>query len=124
MVERRGRAEGFEIREVVEDVPPVAEEKKRGRYVGTHLREQLVVEHGTEGGYDYDDEHDGGHEPSNAPQPEILEVDGFRLSPFGYQQAGDQVAGKDEEYGDAKQSALGPREVHVVGDDRENRESA
>ena len=124
MVERRGRAERLEVGKVVEYVPPVAEKQQGGGNVGTHFGEKLVVEDRAERSDRNDHEYDGGHEPANAAEPEVLQIDRFRLSPFGYQQSGDQVTGQNEENRDAQKAAFCPREIHVIGDDGEYGECA
>ncbi len=55
-------------------------------------------------------------------QPEIAELDPAQPGPLADQDAGDQKAAEREEHPDTEQPAWRPRELLVVGDDREHGE--
>ena len=107
----------------MEYLPPVVEEEQGRQDVGAHLREQGVVEQGAEHGRANDDEHDGGHEPPDAAQPEVRQVDLAGIVVLDEQQAGYKVTRQHEEDGDAQQAAGRPGHAHMVGDDGEHGES-
>ena len=124
MRERRGIAERLEVRQAAEDVPPVLEPEQRRADVGAQLGEQGMVEQDAERRHDDDHEHDGREQAPHATQPELGEVDGAGLLEFGHEQAGDEIAGEDEEDGDAEQAAKRELEVEVIADDGDDGERA
>jgi len=76
-------------------------------------------------GHDGDDhEHDEerGQEPAGSSAPERADADPIRSPPLEDEQGRDQEAREDEEQVDAEEAAPRPREVVVVGDDRQHRE--
>ena len=83
-----------------------------------------MIEEYAERGHDDDHEHDGREQASDAAQPELGEVDGAGLLELGHEQAGDEVAGQDEEDGDAKQAAERELEIKVIADDGDDGEGA
>ena len=117
MGDRRGRAHGLEVADILEYVPPVREEQKRGDDVVAQLGEHIGREDAREHDGAQKDEYDGGEEPAHAPEPELGQVDLLGGGPFPNEQSCDEVARKDEEDGDAEQSALQRGGVHMVDDD-------
>ena len=122
--ERRGIAQGVEVRDVLRNLPPVVEEQQRRQDVGTHLGEHYVVKDRAQRAGHHHDGHYGGEQAADAANPEALEVDASGLGDFVEQQARDQIARKHEEDRDAEQAALRPCEVEVVEHHRDNGERA
>lgn len=83
-----------------------------------------MVEQDAERRHDDDHEHDGREQAPHATQPELGEVDGAGLLELGHEQAGDEIAGEDEEDGDAEQAAKRELEVEVIADDGDDGERA
>ncbi len=120
MVERAGRLEGREVRDVVEDQPPVVDVCRGGRRRPPEVGRLVRPEDRRPG--DDDDQHQK-QRRQQAPrprQPERLQPDAAALD-LAEQDVGDQVAAEREEDADAEQAAGSPPEAEVVGDDAENR---
>lgn len=122
MRERRGVAQGVEVRDVLRDLPPVVEEQQRRQDVGTHLGEHHVVKDRAQRARHHHDGHYGGEQAADAANPEALEVDASGLGDFVEQQARDQIARKHKEDRDAEQAALRPRKIEVIEHHRDNGE--
>lgn len=120
--ERRGVAQGVEVRDVLRDLPPVVEEQQRRQDVGTHLGEHHVVKDRAQRARHHHDGHYGGEQAADAANPEALEVDASGLGDFVEQQARDQIARKHKEDRDAEQAALRPRKIEVIEHHRDNGE--
>lgn len=101
MRNRRRSADGLEIRDVRENVPPVRKPEQRGQQVAPQFCEQLMVEDDEQRHADDDDQRDSREQPSHATKPEVLQVDGLRVVPFDEQKAGNKVAREHEENSDA-----------------------
>ena len=118
--ERRGVAQGIEVRDVLGNLPPVVEEQQRRQDVGAHLGEHHVVKDGAQrAGHEHYRYH-GGDQATDAANPEALKVDAAGLSDFVEQQTRNQIARKHEEDRDAEQAALSPREVEVIEHHRDD----
>ena len=116
MRQRGRRSECLEIRDIVEDLPPVVEEEQRRQDIRPHLREQGMVEDRAQQRRSEHGEHNGGNDAAHAAQPEVRQADRAAVVVFLEKQAGDQITRQHEEHRDAEKAARCPSEVHVVCD--------
>ena len=116
MRQRGRRPQCLEIRDIVEDLPPVVEEEQRRQDIWPHLREQCMVEDRAEQCCAEHGEHNGGNDAAHTAQPEVCQADRAAVVVFLEKQAGDQIAGQHEEHRDAEKTARRPSEVHVICD--------
>ena len=122
--ERRGVAQGIEVRDVLGDLPPVVKEQQRRQDVGAHLGEHHVVKDCAQRASHEHYRYHGGDQAADTADPEALEVDASGLGDFVEQQARDQIARKHKEDRDAEQAALRPCEVEVIEHHRDDGERA
>jgi hypothetical protein len=118
VVEGARRGELGEVRDVVEDQPPVVDVGDGAQELGSEIG-RLVGPDDRDPGH-HDDEH---HEqrrqqPPRPRQPERLQPDAA-LRDLAEQDVGDQVAAQREEDAHTEQAAGRPTEVEVIGDHAE-----
>ncbi len=120
MAQRRGRAELGEVRDVVEDEPPVAEVEDARRQIAAEGAQLAAIEQ--RGPSHRDEQHyeEGREQSTGAADPELSQGDPAVPSVLGDQEVGDQVARQHEEDLHAEQTARRPPEVEVEDDDRQD----
>ena len=124
MREGRWVAQGVEVRNLVEDLPPVIDEQQRRQDIRTHLGEHHAVEKRAEHHRHRDQQADSRQETADAPQVEALEVDGLGGANLMDERARDDIARDDEEHRHAEQASLHERHMDVVQHHRSDRDGA
>ena len=104
--------------------PPVADPRHCGKGVADHAPTGPGRDGEGVPAHQGDEYEDAGNEAPGPAGPEGAEADPSGRVPLDQQETADQEAGKDEEGGDAEETALGPAEAAVGQEHRDDREGS
>lgn len=122
MPKRRGGPEPGEIRDVLDDEPPVAHVQRRRHDVAAQVSQLSPVEKRDPGNDHRQHDDEGRKQPAGAPNPEVGQAEAPGLAPVLEEQVGDQITAQGEKHPDAEQASLGPSHIEVVDDHGQDRD--
>jgi len=116
VLEQRRSADGFEVRLVLEDEPPVGDVGERGEEVTAEAMTLVGRQQRDEQRHRHQQRADGRQQATSSTTPEAPQLQMAGPFDVGQQDAGDEETAQHEEDVDTQETALGPRQVGVIGD--------